>query len=134
MDKKPNSNMLKPCRFKIWTCKTICKNCIWITTCNVCIIDYKECNNRVKKDHKQSIEGTSCVQQQFTTSLIISKGEHKRCLQVKIIRDNLRMGELYNELWFEWKKSPLQTWTIMKIFYRRPKSGPTTIYSKIDCK
>lgn len=30
------------------------------------------------------------------------------------------------------KRSPLQT--RMKIFYRRPKSGPTTIYSKIDCK
>ncbi len=31
-------------------------------------------------------------------------------------------------------KSPLQTWTRMQIFYTRPKSSPTTIYSKIDCK
>ncbi len=60
-------------------------------------------NSKVKQDHKQSIEGTSCVQQQFTTNLIISKGKDKKSLQVKITHDNLRMGELYNELWFEWK-------------------------------
>ncbi len=31
-------------------------------------------------------------------------------------------------------KSQLQTWTRIQIFYKRPKSSPTTIYIKIDCK